>query len=107
MCSILVPAPGVMPQSSGLSESVWSSVQQMGCLTVAVDSALRVRLSRSSTCEQGHQCSMAAPCFKMAHVVQADFVELEKVALSRPDPIEDLPSGQAELYEIVLSRYIR
>ena len=40
-------------------------------------------------------------------MVQADFVELEKVALSSPDPIEDLPSGQAELYEIVLSRYIQ
>ena len=38
--------------------------------------------------------------------MQADFVELEKVALSSADPIEELPSGQAELYEIILSRYI-
>ena len=50
---------------------------------------------------------MAAPCTRMTHVVQVDFVELEKVALSSPDPIEDLPSGQAELYEITLSRYIK
>ena len=50
---------------------------------------------------------MAAARFRMTWMVQADFVELEKVALSSPDPIEDLPSGQAELYEIVLSRYIR
>jgi len=36
-----------------------------------------------------------------------DFVELEKEALSSPDPIEDLPSGSAELYEIILGTYIR
>ena len=39
--------------------------------------------------------------------LQVDFVELEKVALSSPDPIEDLPSGSAELYEIILGSYIR
>ena len=39
--------------------------------------------------------------------MQVDFVELEKVALSSPDPIEDLPSGSAELYEIILGSYIR
>ena len=39
--------------------------------------------------------------------MQVDFVELEKVALSSPDPIEDLPSGSAELYEIILGNYIR
>ncbi|CAL5221632.1 g3856 [Coccomyxa viridis] len=38
---------------------------------------------------------------------KVDFVELEKVALSSPDPIEDLPSGSAELYEIILGSYIR
>lgn len=38
---------------------------------------------------------------------QVDFVELEKVALANPDPIEDLPSARAELYEIMLSSYIR
>jgi hypothetical protein len=42
----------------------------------------------------------------VGNAVQADFVELEKVALSSPDPIEELPSGQAELYEIILSRYV-
>ena len=40
-------------------------------------------------------------------VCQVDFVELEKVALASPDPVEDLPSARAELYEIVLSSYIR
>ena len=74
---------------------------------MAVDYISYVQLSRSSTNEQGHHCFMAAPCARMIHVVQADFVELEKVALSSPDPIEDLPSGQAELYEIILSRYVR
>ena len=39
--------------------------------------------------------------------VQVDFAELEKAALAAPDPIEDLPSGKAELYEIVLSNYVR
>ncbi|EIE22260.1 xylose isomerase [Coccomyxa subellipsoidea C-169] len=38
---------------------------------------------------------------------KVDFVELEKVALASADPAEDLPSARAELYEIVLSRYIR
>jgi hypothetical protein len=38
---------------------------------------------------------------------QVDFVELEKVALANPDPVDDLPSGSAELYEILLSGYIR
>ena len=38
---------------------------------------------------------MAACCTRMVTcLVQVDFVELEKVALSSPDPIEDLPSGQ-------------
>ncbi len=39
--------------------------------------------------------------------VQADFAELEKAALAAPDPIGNLPSGQAELYEIMLGSYIR
>lgn len=38
---------------------------------------------------------------------QVDFVELEKIALASADPVQDLPSARAELYEIVLSRYIR
>ena len=38
---------------------------------------------------------------------QVDFAELEKLALSSPDPANDLPSGSAELYEIMLSSYIR
>ena len=38
---------------------------------------------------------------------QIDFQELEKAALAAPDPIEDLPSGRAELYEIMLSSYIK
>lgn len=33
--------------------------------------------------------------------------ELEQVALSQPEPFESLPSGQQELYEIWLSRYVR
>ena len=74
---------------------------------MAIDCVLHAQLSRPSTCEQGHPCFMAAPCDRMIYVMQADFVELEKVALSSPDPIEDLPSGQAELYEITLSRYIK
>ena len=38
---------------------------------------------------------------------KVDFEELEKIALSAPDPIEDLPSGSTELYEILLSGYIK
>ena len=74
---------------------------------MAMDDVSHAQLSKSSACEQGHQCFMAASCTRMTHVVQVDFVELEKVALSSPDPIENLPSGQAELYEITLSRYIK
>lgn len=36
-----------------------------------------------------------------------DFEEISKTALEAPDPVEGLPSGQAELYEIWLSRYIK
>ncbi|CAD7696495.1 unnamed protein product [Ostreobium quekettii] len=35
------------------------------------------------------------------------FKELEKYALSHPDPIEDLPSAHAEKAEIVLSMYVQ
>lgn len=38
---------------------------------------------------------------------QVDFELMEKLALSSPDPAHDLPSGSAELYEIMLSSYIR
>jgi len=38
---------------------------------------------------------------------QVDFDELSAVALAASDPIEGLSSGQAELYEIWLSRYIK
>ena len=64
-------------------------------------------LFASKAISASYDARMAAPCDRMIHVMQADFVELEKVALSSPDPIEDLPSGQAELYEITLSRYIK
>ena len=39
--------------------------------------------------------------------VQVDFEELSEAALAAGDPWEGLPSGQAELYEIWLSRYIK
>lgn len=39
--------------------------------------------------------------------MQVDFNELSKAALAARDPAEGLPSGQAELYEIWLSRYIK
>ena len=39
--------------------------------------------------------------------MQVDFDELSKAALAARDPAEGLPSGQAELYEIWLSRYIK
>ncbi|KAL4448421.1 hypothetical protein ABPG75_005640 [Micractinium tetrahymenae] len=33
--------------------------------------------------------------------------DLERVALAQPEPFDSLPSGQQELYEIQLSRYVR
>ena len=39
--------------------------------------------------------------------MQVDFEELSEAALAAGDPWEGLPSGQAELYEIWLSRYIK
>lgn len=39
--------------------------------------------------------------------MQVDFEELSQAALAAGDPWEELPSGQAELYEIWLSRYIK
>ena len=39
---------------------------------------------------------------------RADFRSLEAYALAHADPAEgDLPSGQAELYDLWLSRYLR
>ena len=39
---------------------------------------------------------------------KATFEELEKYALSNPDPVEaGLQSGRAELHEVVLSRFIK
>ena len=39
--------------------------------------------------------------------MQVDFEELSEAALAVGDPREGLPSAQAELYEIWLSRYIK
>ena len=39
--------------------------------------------------------------------MQVDFEELSEAAVAAGDPWEGLPSGQAELYEIWLSRYIK
>lgn len=38
---------------------------------------------------------------------KATFEELERVALEGGDPVEGLPSGRAELYENVLSRFLK
>ena len=35
------------------------------------------------------------------------FEELEKYALEHPDPIEGLPSGKQELYEMILNSFVR
>lgn len=35
------------------------------------------------------------------------FVELEKYALEHPDPIEGLPSGKQELYEMILNNFVK
>ena len=39
--------------------------------------------------------------------MQVGFTELEKYALTHPDPGKDLPSGQAEKADIMFNMYVR
>lgn len=39
--------------------------------------------------------------------MQVGFKELEEYALAHSDPVESLPSGQAEKAEIMLSMYVK
>ena len=65
--------------------------------------AALARLSTQLCSSARGACSLNSPEWG----VQVDFEELSEAALAAGDPGEGLPSGQAELYEIWLSRYIK